>query len=897
VTTPLLATKLHAPTRRRELVVRSRLTGRLHRGRDVALTVVSAPAGFGKTTAVAQWLATLPAAERAAWLSLDERDNDPGVFWTYVVAALQTIDSDLGAHSRSLLESGPSVEAFLTSLLNELSTLDDDIVLVLDDYHLIEAVELHEGMAFLIEHLPPQVHVVLVTRADPPLPLSRLRARGAVVEVRAADLRFTADETAAYLNDSMGLEVGADDLEALGARTEGWIAALQLAALSMRDRHDIADFVATFAGDDRFVVDYLVEEVLERQPEPVRRFLLETAVLDRLTGTLCDAITGRDDGRSLLETLDRANLFLVPLDDRRRWYRYHHLFADVLRARLLDEDPDRVRELHRRASVWFDAEGEPSEAVEHALAGRQFELAAQLIERAAPAMRQARLETTLRAWLEAVPEELLPDRPVLALALVGARMATGDTTGVAPLLEMVATAVARSTPAPIVFDDEQFAELPAQLAVYRAAFALLAGDLDATISHARRVLDLAGPTDHLRRGSASALIGLACWTKGDLETARVRYTEAVQCFVDAHYLPDVLGCSLGLADIQVAQGRLHDAKRTFTAGLHHAAATPGMRGSADMHVGLAELHIDQNDLDEATHHLQVATELGEQAGLPQNAYRWRVATARLRQAHGDLEGAIELLAEAEPLYHTDFSPAIRPVSAMKARAQLALGDVDAAERWVTDRDLSVDDELRYVREYEHLTLALVLLARGAAARGERPTLARAIGLLDRLLAAAEEGGRTGRAVEARVLLAVARHLAGDERGATGALSEALAGAEREGYLRPFLDAGDTLAELLRQLTVEGPTAAFGRRVLAAIGSNEPTHGSTAAPSQDALVDELSARELEVLRWLRTDLSGPDIARELIVSLNTLRSHTKSIYAKLGVTSRRAAVRRADELGL
>jgi LuxR family maltose regulon positive regulatory protein len=896
VTTPLLGTKLHAPTRRRELVVRSRLNDRLTRGHEAALTVVSAPAGFGKTTAVVQWLATAPSSDRAtAWLSLDERDNDPTVFWAYVVAAIQTTAPGIGADALSLLESGQSsAEAGLTSLLNELDAVAREIVLVLDDYHLIESAGLHDAMAFLIEHLPPHVHLVLATRADPPLPLARLRARGDVVEIRAADLRFTADETAAYLNESMGLAVDADDLQALGARTEGWIAALQLAALSMQDRDDVADFVASFAGNDRFVVDYLVEEVLERQPEPVRRFLLETAVLDRLTGSLCDAITGGSDGRSMLETLDRANLFLVPLDDRRRWYRYHHLFADVLRARLLDEDPDRVRELHRRAAVWFDAEGDRPEAIEHALAGGDVDLAAQLVELAAPLMRQARQEATLRGWLEALPDELFPDRPVLTLALVGARMATGDATGVEPLLQLVESSLERPTPPPIVIDEEQYAELPAQLAVYRAALALLAGDIDATVAHASRVLELAGPTDHLRCGAASALLGLAHWSLGDLEAARSRYTDAVQHFVAAHHLPDVLGCSLGLADIQLAQGRLHDATQTFTAGLHHATATPGLRGTADMHVGLSEVLLERNDLDAAARHLRESTDLGEHAGLPQNAYRGRVATARLRQSRGDLDGAIELLAEAEPLYNTDFSPAVRPVVALKARVQLARGDLLDAERWAADRGLTADDELTYVREFEHLTLARILLARGTGAPGGPESLERAIGLLDRLRSAAEAGGRAGSVVEALVLLAVARHAADDDRGAIDALTEALARAEPEGYVRPFLDQGPALTTLLREVARDGTNAAYARKVLAALSASEPPPPSS---SPAALIDELSARELEVLRLLRTDLSGPEIARELIVSLNTMRTHTKSIYAKLGVTSRRAAVRRADELGL
>ncbi len=397
----------------------------------------------------------------------------------------------------------------------------------------------------------------------------------------------------------MGLHLAAGDVDSLGARTEGWIAALQLAALSLQGRDDVDRFIENFTGDDRFVVDYLVEEVLDRQPEAIRSFLLQTSVLDRLTGGLCDAVTLGTDGRATLEQLDRSNLFLVALDDRRHWYRYHHLFADVLRARLTDEDPDLIDELHRRASAWYSANGEPAKAIEHAMAGHHVDDAARLIELAAPAMRQSRQEGTLRRWLEALPDEVFVDRPVLAISLVGARMATGDTTGVESLLQLVESTLDRSAPPPIVFDVELFDRLPAQVLVQRAGLALLAGDLDGTIAHASRALALVEPTDHFRRGSATALLALAHWTAGDLDMAVRRYTEAIGEFIAADHLPDMLGCSLALADIQIAQGKLTDAKRTFDTGLRWTTEHPGLRGAADMHAGLSEVLIERNDLDAA----------------------------------------------------------------------------------------------------------------------------------------------------------------------------------------------------------------------------------------------------------------------------------------------------------
>ena len=357
---PLLETKLHVPRRRRNLVARPRLSKRLSSGAESALTLVSAPAGFGKTTLLADWLAAPAANGRStAWLSLDQRDNDPAVFWTYLVAALKTAAPGVGAGALSLLQSAqPPIEAVVATLLNDLSAISNDVVLVLDDYHVIEAREVQEGMAFLLEHLPPQLHLVIAGRADPALPLARLRGRGELVEIRAADLRFTPDEAAAYLNGVMGLALTAQDVAALEGRTEGWIAALQLAALSMQGRDDVAGFIAGFAGDDRYIVDYLAEEVLQRQPEHVRHFLLQTSILDRLSGPLCDAVTGQDGGKAKLAALEQGNLFLVPLDDRRQWYRYHQLFADVLQAHLLDEQPADVPELHRRASIWYEQNGE-----------------------------------------------------------------------------------------------------------------------------------------------------------------------------------------------------------------------------------------------------------------------------------------------------------------------------------------------------------------------------------------------------------------------------------------------------------------------------------------------------------------------------------------------------------
>ena len=902
---PLLETKLHVPRWRRSLVARPRLSERLNRGAESALTLVSAPAGFGKTTLLAEWLAVAAAGGRSvAWLSLDRRDNDPALFWTYLVAALNTGAPAVGAGALALLQPPePPNEAGLVALLNDLDAISNDVVLVLDDYHVIDARDVQDGMAFLLEHLPPQIHLVIASRTDPPLPLARLRGRGELAEIRAADLRFTPGEAAAYLNEVMGLVLTAADVAALEGRTEGWIAALQLAALSMQGREDAAAFIDGFAGDDRYVVDYLAEEVLQRQPEHVQHFLLQTSILDRLSGPLCDAVTGQDGGKAKLTALERGNLFLVPLDDRRQWYRYHQLFADVLHARLRDEQPDDVPELHRRASEWHEQNGEPSEAIRHALAAQDFGRAADLIELAIPAMRRNRQEAAVLGWLELLPDEVVRVRPVLSVGFAGTLLAGGEVEGVEARLRDAerwlggATGTGEGSQAPaaemIVVDDAEFRRLPAEIELYRAAQALVRGDGPGTVRHARRSLELSPADDHLGRASAAALTGLASWANGDLDAGHSGYAECMAGLRRAGHIADTFGCAIALADIRRTQGRLGEAMRTYEQALQRASQPGGpvLRGTADMYVGMSEVQCERDDLPAATQQLLRSQELGEHMGLPQNRYRWRVAMARIREAEGDLAGALDLLDEAERLYVGDFFPNVRPVPALRARVRIAQGELGEALGWARERGLSIDDDLSYLREFEHITLARLLLARYAAERAER-SVQEATRLLERLLRAAEEGQRTGSVIEILVLQALARQARGDVPAALASLQRALTLAEPEGYARIFVDEGPPVASLLRAAAKQGIAPSYVRRLLAAVNKT----GDSTAASQ-GLTEPLSERELDVLRLLGTDLGGPDIARELVVSLNTVRTHTRNIYAKLGVNNRRAAVRRARELDL
>jgi LuxR family maltose regulon positive regulatory protein len=903
---PLLETKLYVPKLRRGLVARPRLSERLSRGAESKLTLVSAPAGFGKTTLLAEWLAAAPAEERStAWLALDPSDNEPAAFWTYLIAALQTVAPGVGENALSFLQGpqSPPIETVLATLLNELRAVPNDVVLVLDDYHVVDAPDIQDEMAFLLERLPPQMHVVIASRADPTLPLARLRGRGELAEIRAADLRFTPDEAAAHLNEVMGLDLAARDIAALEGRTEGWIAALQLAALSMQGRDDIAGFIAGFAGDDRYIVDYLVEEVLQRQSEHVRSFLLETSILARMSGPLCDAVTRQDGGKATLEALDRGNLFLVPLDDRRRWYRYHHLFADVLEARLLDEKPDDVADLHRRASEWYEQNGERSEAIRHAIAGQDLARAADLVELALPATRQGRQEATLRHWLEALPDELIRARPVLSNGCAGSLLVRGELEGVEARLRDAERWLDTTTDAPtgpdgrpsamVVVDEEAFRDLPGAIAVHRAGQARILGDVAGTMAHARRALDLVGEDNHLGRGAAAALLGLAYWTSGDLDAAHRWYADGMASLEKAGHLSDVVGCAIALADIRIAQGRLHDAMRTYERGLQVATGrgAPVLRGAADMHVGMSELFRERNDLEAASQHLLTSRELGEENGLPQNPYRSRVAMARIRQSEGDLDGALELLNEAERLYVGDFFPEVRPIAALKARVWIAQRKVSEAWGWARELSLSAADDLSYVHEFEHITLARVLLAQGTRDRVD-DTLGEATELLERLLAAADDGGRKGSVIEILVVQALAGHARDDLAGALASLERAVALAEPEGYVRVIVDEGRPMAAMLKLAAKQRNAPSHLRGLLAAVVTAERQ-----TPVEQPLIEPLSERELEVLRLLESDLDGPDMARELTVSLATVRTHTRNIYAKLGVNSRRAAVGRAAELGM
>ncbi len=914
----MLATKLFAPTRRAQLVDRPRLTDQLDGtlGPGHRLTLVSAPAGFGKTTVLSDWLAHLGQHQthvRVGWLSLDEGDNDLKRLLTHLVAALQGVGVPLEAAVLESLHTA-STNAVLTALLNDVTRAGveapgEQWVLVLDDYHAIEASEVHEAVTFLLDHLPDHLHLVIATRSDPPLPLARLRSRGQLSEVRAADLRFSPPEARQFLNRAMGLELTPADVEALEARTEGWIAGLQLAALSLRgmqERAEVAGFIEAFTGSNRFVIDYLADEVLARQPAEVRDFLLHTAVLDRLTGPLCDAVTGRSDGARTLEGLERGNLFLVPLDNQRSWYRYHHLFADVLRARLGAEAPEQVPALHQRASSWYAASGLAHDAVRHALAAEDFDRAAYLIEEAVPGQRRARQDAVLLAWVRSLPETVLRRRPVLSILAGWAELMSGNLDEVEPRLDDAEAALARGAEdeelAATWADTEDLRTAPAAISVYRASLAQARGDVAGTVRHARRAVELAGPEDHFIRGAGAGFLGLAAWAAGDVEEALSTFSEAVRSLHAAGNLVDELDSTVVLADMWVAAGRPGRARRLYEQALQTATegGEPYPRATADLHVGLAELDREVDDLISAEEHLETARILGERTSITENRHRWFVVMSQVRATGGDYDTATQLLDQAAPLFRRGFYPEVRPIAATKARVQVATGDLSSAAGWAQDHRVDVDDDPDYLREYEHLTLVRLLLAQHRADGGSTP-LSPVLGLLDRMHTAAATAGRDGSLLEIRVLQALAHDANGDRPAALAALGLAMLEApEPDNHVRLYLDEGSPMLALLHQAAQAAePASEHGdavrgqaRRLLDA--AETPV---AKAETKQELVDPLSQRELDVLRLLDSELTGPEIARELYVTVNTLRTHTKRIFTKLDAKTRASAVRRARERGL
>jgi len=899
---PLLDTKLYVPRSRSVVIARDRLTDALRRGAAQKLTLVVAPAGFGKTTLLAEWLADVAGrVNEAGWVSLDPSENEPVLFWSYVIRALQNIHPAVGTQALALLESpqAPSIEIVLTTLINEVEMIDRDFVVILDDYHVIDSAPVHNSLGFLLDHLPRRMRLVVASRSDPALPLPRLRARGELTELRAGDLRFTLDESSSFLNDVMALDVSASDTAKLERRTEGWIAGLKLAALSMKGRDDVRGFVDAFSGDNRYIADYLVEEVLHAEPEHIRRFLLGTAILDRMNGALCDTVIGETGSQALLEELERRNLFVVALDDRREWYRYHHLFADVLQR--LNTSAG-AHASHRRASAWYEEHGSFADAVRHALAADDVERAAALLERTWPEKNRSYESGKWLAQVKTLPNEIVRDRPVLSMGYAWALLNSGELEVAEQRLSDVErllqnTEVAKDSGTQMVVSDEaRLKSLAAELASARIYLAQALGEAPGTLEHAKRALALIPEGDHAGRATGIALVALALWGRGELEPAHRTFSEALDVMRLAGHDLDAVRGTFVLGDIRVAQGRLREAVSIYERGLQLAAEAPNPAAAEtdELHLGLSEVHCEWNDLTSATKHLDAITAAGRTAHMG-NRLRWGTAMARICAAYGEFDRAHDLLNEAERHERRDPVPRVRPIPALRARIRIAQGRLDDAITWASKARVSVDDALSYLHEFEHVTLARVLIARHDAPNGER-TANDAAKLLERLRSAAEAGGRIGSVAEMLVLHAFAQHALGNLRGALDSLTQALALAEPEGYLRVFLDEGSRMRDLLRQAATRGLATGYSRRVLAAFDAPRPAL-APAGGGVVGLLQPLTTREHEILRLIASGLRNQEIADQLSISGATVKRHIANAYGKLGVGHRTEALARANELKL
>jgi LuxR family maltose regulon positive regulatory protein len=918
----LLATKLFIPPIRPGLVIRPRLVERLSAGLYRKLALISAPAGFGKTTLVTEWLDNfrLDAKEeeqipiKVAWLSLHEDDNDLARFLTYFVAALKQIEGigdTFGEEALSMLQSPqpPSTETILTSLINEITAIPDQLVFVLDDYHLIEDQTIHDALSFLLEHQPPQLHLVIATREDPLLPLARLRAKDQLTELRAGDLRFIYSETADFLNRVMGLDLSVEDIIALEGRTEGWIAGLQLAAISMRGHTDAFSFIQSFAGSNRLVLDYLIEEVLNQQPPEVQNFLMQTAVLNRLTGALCDAVTGQEDGQAILEILERTNIFIIHLDSERRWYRYHHLFADLLQQRLYQTRPEEIPTLHSRASEWYEHHGFVDEAIEHALRCGDFERAVNLIEVNIDALWGLGEHRKLHRWLDELPEDLLLSKPSLSIFQARLQCARGQLDAAERTLNGVEQRLAPSADhgvgselqKQISLSNSEKLKLRGRAAATKALICSYQGNVSGIIKFAHQALDYLPEHDQIWRGLTASVLGNAHGFKGDMRAAYEARFEALQACKDVGNVYLVMLANLQLAITLRAQGQL---QRTIEICRQQMQIAIELGMSQTRLTGYllavwGETLAELNDLEGALDRAKKGFQLTERSRDLQMIGWSFMCLIRILFSSGDLVEVEKTLHKMEEFARESLMPpwVTNQMTAWKARLWLAQGKLENAIQWIRERDLSTDGKNKPQQEIDFFSLFdYLVLARIRIANGQ---LQEAIGLLDHLLVAAEAGGRIEKVIEIKILQALTFQAGGETDRALSRLKQALALAEPEGFIRIFVDEGPPMVRLLHEALGRGIAPQYTHRLLAAFSLDEPEQADTTTyhTDQSGLIEPLSERELEVLALIAEGCTNQEIASRLFLSLNTVKVHTRNIYGKLGTNNRTQASAKARELGI
>jgi LuxR family transcriptional regulator, maltose regulon positive regulatory protein len=892
MTIPLLLTKFHVPSVRSDLVQRDRLLERLNRGMEGKLILISAPAGSGKTTILSEWLRQTKFS--SSWLSLDEGDNDPLRFWTYFVAALQQSHPDIGEATLSMLRSleSPSFESFLIPLINEITRFSERQIFILDDYHAIAARPIHEGMTFLLEHLPPQLHLAIASRVDPPLPLARWRVRNQLTQLGAADLCFTLAETTAFINRSMQLPLSQEQVAAIQARTEGWIAGLQLAALSMRHVKDISAFIASLTRDRHYILDYLVEEVLERQPKPLQAFLLRTSILEQMCEDLCQAVVGSTRTETLAQ-LERWNLFVVPLDDNRQWYRYHHLFRQLLLDRLQRIEPEQVSEYHRRAQKWYEQHGFVTETISHAIAAGDLSQAAEAIEREAglsnPRVEPARLLT----FLEALPDNLVRTHPWLLLSYAWALYSTAQFPAAVRAVQSLESLLQQQPSA-------NTEKLWGLVSAIQGIQARQQGATAESITLMERALQQLPQDDSWLRAVILLNLGVTYFVADNYAAAKRLLPEVTQ-----------IGQSRGIADPAIAglylqaqflalRGRLDEATTLCQQGVELARERGWLSTYAGVlvRVAMGELLREQNQLEAAAQHLTESIDRGIQTRQP-GLMMGYITLARVRQAQGDTQAAREAIKAARQCQVWLWST-ILSVPACQARLDLAQGNLDAAIAWVLDSGLSVDGELRYSftdefpvgSELDYLTLARVLIARGRLTDPTKPYLNDALRLLERLYDFTAAGGRTARVMEVLMLQALIWQARGDRKRSLHLLQRSLDLSHTGDYIRLSVDEGQPMAELLRDAAAEGMHLQSVNRLLVAFGQVEK-----AVAKVQPLIEPLSDRELEVLQHLAQGLSNRAIADKLFVTLAAIKWHARNIYGKLDVSNRTQAVAKARELGI
>ncbi len=866
MTDSVLQTKLYVPPLRSSLVPRPRLIARLDAGLDGRLTLISASAGYGKTTLVTEWLQA--GEHRVAWLSLDENDNDPRRFLAYVLAALRQVQEEIGRAAEAMLQSPQSLpgEVILTALVNELAAVPQPFILILDDYHIIDAPPIHQQLSFLLDHQPPPMHLVVITREDPfGLPLARLRARGQMVEIRQEDLRFSLEECADFLSQVMGLNLSPPDIAALERRTEGWIAGLQLAALSMQGRDNLPGFIEAFTGSSHYVLDYLIEEVFARQPAEVQDFLLKTSILDRFTAGSCDAVMRQKHSREMLQTLDRSNLFIVPLDQSRTWYRYHHLFAELLRQRLRSTDAAAENELHRLASHWFAAEKLIPEAIQHALAAKDWNLAAELIEKYSVTMLRSGELVTLLGWLKSLPDEVVYTRPPLCRDYGWVLTLTGQLDAAVPYLDCAERALQG--------DDEHLG----QVMVAQAYLARTRGDYPRAVALSKQALEFVAEDDVLHRGLVTFTLGFALFNAGHLEEAEpalLEACEAARASGNDYARQTALGL---LGAIQKNQGRLRRAAEFCRQALQEAHGSPT---AAQVQVFLASVLYEWNELDAASEQLAQAFKASQSIGnlaIRPEIYR---IMAHIHQARGDSASAVGALNDFNQLIQNlDSPPARAMVAALHADIALAQGDISSATHWANQVTKGVDFAALGLQH--GLTQARLLLAQGKQAEAAK--------MLAGLHDSVAQMGLVAVMIDVRALQALAAETPAE---AIHFLQSALKMAQPEGFIRTFVDKGEPMRFLLERLKSEGgELKEYALTILSAFG--EAGKASISQP----LIEPMSERELEILRLLADGLSNREIAEKLVISVGTTKSHVHHILEKMGADSRTQAVAKARELGL